>query len=131
MESHNAKLCQSIADGENNPFWTIEAVQEHINMLWSWYRKQGYEVPPIENGKRQVIGSTGDFDHELVVIGGYVQNILDMLSALMPDLYKASDGDTEALSRLEPFLKDMRDRHESRWQQIHNRATSFYQDPDD
>jgi hypothetical protein len=76
---------------EHNVFHTIEAINEHINMLWLWYRSQGYEMPKRgEHGQRVPHGTVGDFDHELLVIERYMQDVLNETAKQLPELYKKS-----------------------------------------
>lgn len=72
-------------------FYTLEALQEHCNMLWGWYEKQGYEWGlEIKDGQRIIEGGVGDFDHELHVIERYAQEILNNLAKLFPEEYENS-----------------------------------------
>lgn len=114
---HSAMLCEVIAEGESNPFWTLEAIQEHCNMLWSWWNKFG-DISPIENGRRIIYGKTGDFDFELYVIERYVQEVFNSIAAIMPDLYAASKGDQQALERLKPILLQLANAHQAHFDTI-------------
>ena len=88
-------------------------------MLWTWYGEHGYTVPPIENGQRKPLGKTGDFDHELIVIEGYTQKVLNMVAALAHDLYLASDGNMAALERIRPYLLAQAEENQQRWESFH------------
>lgn len=74
---------------KHNFFHTIEAIQEHCNMLWGWYVRQGNSAP-IENGRRIITGTVGDFDHEFHVIERYAQELLNELADIHPELYRNS-----------------------------------------
>jgi hypothetical protein len=74
---------------ETNMFHIVEAINEHINMLWQWYGNNGGNVQ-IEKGRRVINGSVGDFDHELVVIERYTQDLLNELAERHPEIYRRS-----------------------------------------
>jgi hypothetical protein len=123
-ESHNAKTCQAVADGKENPFWTLEAAQEHIGMLWGWYARQGYEPPRLEKGQKVDNKIVGDFSHELIVVERYLYKAFDMFSALNPLLYAASDGDETALKLLRDHLMALKEKHQRDWDEFEQNLNS-------
>jgi hypothetical protein len=116
---HSAMLCEQIAKGEVNPFWTLEAAQEHCGMLWSWYWKQGGGGGKIQNGGREIIGKTGDFDYELNVIEQYLQKVLNLVAAIAYDVYLASDGNEAAQIRVQAQMEEAAQINQARWDMYH------------
>lgn len=115
-QSPDAKILHRIAEAKENPFHTMEAISEHIGVLWGWFHKNGYEIPQIEHGRRKAKGTVGDYDHEILVIERYLQDLLNAFSALLPELYLASNGDMEALARIKPELLKLAERQQKRWE---------------
>lgn len=118
-QSYNAKICVEVAEGNESPFSTLEAAHEHCGMLWGWYRKQGYSLPELKNGQKVIVGSVGDFDHELHVIETYIQKANSVISALLPDLYAYVEyHDQSALNRVIPHLLALAEMHEKQYRKM-------------
>lgn len=124
-ESPSAKTCQQVANGEKNPFWTLEAAQEHLGMLWYWYHKEGYEIPEDENGKRIDNKEVGDFSHEMLVVERYLKDVFNTMAAIQPLLYAASDGDNTALLMIKDHLIALSEKHQEDWDDIQERRNAW------
>ena len=121
LNSLNAKKCIEVSEGNKSPFSTLEAAQEHCGMMWGWYRKQGYSLPELKNGQKVIVGSVGDFDHELHVIETYIQKANSVISALLPDLYAyVEHHDQSALNRIIPQLLELAEMHEKKYREMMN-----------
>lgn len=116
-ESYSAYLCRLIASGDENPFWTIEAQGENIQMCWVALAKQGVEVwERTENrSPKRPQGTPGELVYHLRAVDEYNHKMLNAFSALLPDLKAASEGDMDALARIRPQLEALAKHHQERW----------------
>lgn len=117
MKSHSASYIQQIIDGAENPFHTIEALGQHVGMCWHVLAHDGIEVwEADEKGhKHRPKGTPGTMVYHLRAIDTYQSNLFQAMAALLPELYSASEGDIEALSRVKTWLEELRDFHERRY----------------
>jgi hypothetical protein len=116
-ESHSAYLCRLIAGGDENPFHTLEAQGENIQMCWVALAKQGIEVwerAEMVLPKRPQ-GKPGELVYHLRAAEEYNHKMLNVFSALLPDLKAASEGDIDALARIRPQLEELAKQHQERW----------------
>lgn len=115
--SPNAQYVDAVLRREENPFATVEALGEHIGMLWGILAKTGVEVwEQDEKGhKQRPKGKPGEAVYHLRAVDNYQQKLTNAMGALMPDLSKADEADDEAFARIETELIALRDRHEQRW----------------
>lgn len=104
-ESHSAKLLREISNGELNPFHVIEAVQEHCGNLIHCHNHPDVQPSGVEYHHRAIVK--------------YVQEILNIMGALHPELSLSSEGDIEALARIKPELETLAEWHDRRWQVFH------------
>ena len=117
-KSPNAEICQQVMGGTENPFWALEAAQEHCNSMWHWWMSLGHEASSVD-GRRIITGSVGDFDFELHTIEQYLTEVFNQLAAIEPDLYAASEGDTIALQRLCGRLSVLKELYQERGDSCH------------
>lgn len=109
-KSASAKFIEEMANGEYNPFHTLEALREVIGAAQYVSR----EFRGDEN-------KVGSLAYYLKAADEKADNIFQHFAALEHDLYLASDGDMAALSRLKDrYLAVAADRQRE-WDEIHFR----------
>ncbi len=118
--SYSAQLCEEVRDGQENPFWTIEALGEHVQACWGALGKMGIPVwknvdsRPLERPN----GEIGSITYHLKAIDEYHQKILNVVAALLPDLYAAAKGDEAALERIRSPLTLLADEYQQQWESL-------------
>ncbi len=123
-KSFNAKLCEEMAEGKENPFHTLEAMSEHSGAIWGWYRRQGYQMPDRENngvGKMIPVGSVGSFDYHMIALDNYLRKVFNALCALEPELKAVADGEDDsggAMILLRERLKALAEMHQHNWEEF-------------
>lgn len=83
---------QDTKDGKENLFWTIEALNEQIGSL-----------------SYCIHNDTDRIEYHLKAIEKYGAKVFQACAALLPDLYKASDGNAneEVIARLHQYLESV------------------------
>ena len=128
-KSHSAKLVESVARGDENPFWTHEAISEHFGMILSALIKAGYAVPSSDDFNRhashveacKALGyQTGDLVFEIAVIQDYTRRLFQVDAALMPDVMEASEvgvsEDPRLWEELRSRLAEIAELHQAEWE---------------
>lgn len=118
-QSASATMVNEIAEGKENPFWTIEALQEHIGECWRQLAKTGVEVwdksgPTLQRPK----GKPDTMTYSLSAVDMYASKLFQYMAALEPDIRAASEGDKEALKRVQQRLAIIAARHQKEWEEI-------------
>lgn len=87
-----------IQHGERNPFWTMEAIGEHIGAAWGALGREGRDLSrrhPAHN--RFPVGSV---EYHLMAIERAHKRLFQMLACLLPQLYHLDESSVwEALER--------------------------------
>ena len=98
MKSYSAEYIQQLLDGEENPFWTLEALGEQANACWGALAKMGIEViDPTPEGQRQALrprGNPGEIIYHLRAVEEYQKKLWNAFAALLPDILDFSDGES-------------------------------------
>ena len=116
-KSSSATYVEKVANGEANPFHTIEALQENIGALRGALLKDGYDWPnPPGYPHWPAPMQYGEVVYHFEGIANYAQEILNAIAALLPDIYAASDGDTAAMERIKEPLKWLAEKHQKEWE---------------
>jgi hypothetical protein len=118
-KSHNAKLCEKIRDGEENPFWTVEALGEHVQACWGALAEMGFDVWKRDEAGRATgrpDGEVGSIIYHLKAVNEYEQRVFNYMAALLPDLYRMSEGETVGLNKLKLELEELAKRHQRAWE---------------
>jgi hypothetical protein len=121
LTSSRAKYVDDVLNGVENPFATLEALGEHVQMLWMKLGESGVNV--WETDERGALhrpkGHPGEMVYHLNAVDQYRYELLNGFSALLPELHDASEGDQYALELIRsPELTSLRDRHEREWQNL-------------
>ena len=120
-KSYGSGYVRAVADGEENPFWTLEALQEHVQMLWGILAKQGVEI--WENGKRggeRPKGEVGTAVYHLRAVDDYSKKLFEGFAALEHVLYRASDDNVNPAEQdaLKQDLEQRARKYEEYWKSI-------------
>ena len=119
-KSFSAKTVEAVRDGEENPFWTIEAIGEHVGACWGALAKMGIKVWEDRDDKRLVRerGEVGSITYHLRAIDEYQQSVFNAIAALLPDIKRMSEGETTALNKLKLELTQLAERHQREWERF-------------
>ena len=118
-QSPSAKMVMEITEGKENPFWTIEALQENLGMVWTKLAENGIDVWDRSGTfLTRPKGKPGELIYYLNAVDEYAQKIFQHFAALDHDVYKASDGDEEAFKRMQQRLAIIAARHQKEWEEI-------------
>lgn len=77
--SYSEDMLKKIEQGQENPFWTIEALGEHAGSL-QYVMGQGNQE---------------QMKYHLHAIQDYSQKLFQVMAALLPELYESSEGERE------------------------------------
>jgi hypothetical protein len=108
-QSASARFVLEVRDGKENPFWTNEAIGEHIGNLWYLIHTLG-----IDLGDKDKVGTPA---YHLRVIEKYHGKEFQYFAALLPDVYDASD-DEKALPKMHDRLTQLANEHQAEWEAI-------------
>lgn len=115
--SVSARFVAEVLNGDVDPFATLEAQGESIQMLWNILAKQGVDVwekTPTGANKRPQ-GEVGTLTYYVRAVDMYNSKMLNYFTALLPDLYAYSERNTEVLDTDErERLRELIRRHEAR-----------------
>lgn len=123
-QSASARMVLEVRDGEENPFWTIEALGEQIGSLGYCLSQAGITInrPPYNASTEQakefwdsIPSEHRDILYHFLAAEKYQQQIFQYVAALLPKLYAASDGDTEALASIKDELTALAQAHQEKW----------------
>jgi hypothetical protein len=108
-----------IADGKENPFWTLEATQECLQALWGELANTGIDVWDSSEGYlKRPKGKVGSMTYYLSAVDEKVGRLFQYFAALEHDLYLASDGDKEAFKRMQQRLRIIAKKHQKEWEEM-------------
>jgi hypothetical protein len=117
-ESASARFAAEVLNGERNPFVTLEAQGENIQMLWSILAKQGAEVweKNSAGASKRPEGNPGSLMYYVRAVDMYNREMFNYFAAILPDLYAFSESDVETLDPAErERLRELIRRHEAEW----------------
>lgn len=118
-KSYSAECVEKVRDGEENPFWTIEAIGEHVQACWGALGRMGINVlDDTDKIKGRPKGQPGDIVYHLRAIDEYQQKVWNVVSALLPDIKRMSEGETIALNKLKLELTQLAERHQREWERF-------------
>lgn len=110
--SHSAKILIAIRDNESNPFATLEALYEHLGSLRYQFRLLGVGMPLPKDVKPNTP------EYHLVAAEEAAKRALDAFSALLPEIYDASEGDDQALASQYQHLTELANKDERKYRML-------------
>lgn len=123
-QSASARMVLEVRDGEENPFWTIEALGEQLGSLGYSLSQAGITIrrPAYNASSAQLKGfwdnipaEHRDILYHFLAAEKYQQQIFQYVAVLLPKLYAASDGDIEALASIKDELTALAQAHQTEW----------------
>lgn len=112
-QSASARMVLEVRDGTENPFWTNEALGEHVGSLQ-------YALGELvaKYGLTQGDGKPDwlkEVYYHLKAINDYQQNEFQYFAALLPDVYDASDN-PDAVAAMHDRLTKLAQDHQTEWE---------------
>lgn len=118
-QSFRAKYVLAVAEGKENPFHTLEALQENLQAIWGELAKAGENVWDDSEGYlKRPKGQVGSLVYHLSAVDSYASKLLNGFAALEPDVYAASEGEEEAFERMQKRLHILAKRHVREWESL-------------
>lgn len=117
-ESSSARFVAEVLEGSENPFWTLEAMGENMNQIYTELHKLGMDIGSIENGRRTLpSGQSKRLMEHLQAVSDYEQKLFNYFAALLPAVYQFSDhADEQPMDADErQHLRELIRYHESKW----------------